>query len=97
MSDLAGGSQPAAVGPDGNPLTIDDLPPADTKRWVPRRKAEVVAAVCGGLLSLDDACARYSLSVEEFMSWRRDVDKHGIPGLLATRVQLYRDPLTTGK
>ncbi len=94
MSNLASGSRPAVVGPDGKPLTIDDLPSADTKRWVPRRKAEVVAAVCGGLLSLDAACARYSLSVEEFMSWRRDVERHGIPGLRATRVRLYRDPLT---
>ena len=33
------------IGPDGSPLTIADLPPADTKRWVIRRKAEVVAAV----------------------------------------------------
>ena len=37
------------MGPDGNPLTLDDLPPAGTTRWVIRRKAEVVAAVRGGL------------------------------------------------
>jgi Protein of unknown function (DUF1153) len=37
--------------PDGSPLTIADLPPPGTKRWVIRRKAEVVAAVGGGLLS----------------------------------------------
>src|SRR5471030_1439044 len=40
------------IGPDGSPLTIADLPPPTTKRWVIRRKAEVVAAVRGGLLSL---------------------------------------------
>ena len=40
------------MGPDGNPLTLDDLPPAGTTRWVIRRKAEVVAAVRGGLLTL---------------------------------------------
>ena len=44
------------IGPDGSPLTIADLPPKDTKRWVIRRKAEVVAAVRGGLLSLEEAC-----------------------------------------
>ena len=32
------------IGPDGSPLTVADLPPKDTKRWVIRRKAEVVAA-----------------------------------------------------
>ncbi len=97
MSKLAGESRPVVIGPDGNRLTIDDLPPADTKRWVPRRKAEVVAAVRGGLLSLDAACARYALSVEEFMSWRRDVERHGIRGLRATRVQQYRDQLMAGE
>ncbi len=33
------------IGPTGKPLTVDSLPPAGTKRWVIRRKAEVVAAV----------------------------------------------------
>ena len=42
------------IGPDGSPLTVADLPPKDTKRWVIRRKAEVVAAVRGGLLSLEE-------------------------------------------
>src|SRR5690606_6303706 len=37
------------IGPDGSPLTIAELPPTTTKRWVIRRKAEVVAAVRGGL------------------------------------------------
>src|SRR5579864_5869717 len=56
------------IGPDGSPLTIADLPAPGTKRWVIRRKAEVVAAVRGGLLSLEEACSRYTLTVEEFLS-----------------------------
>ena len=56
------------VGPLGEPLTLDSLPPRDTTRWVVRRKAEVVAAVNGGLLSVDEACARYNLTLEEFLS-----------------------------
>ena len=56
------------IGPDGSPLTVADLPPTDTKRWVIRRKAEVVAAVRGGLLSLEEACTRYTLTVDEFLS-----------------------------
>lgn len=78
------------IGPDGSPLTIADLPSPNTKRWVIRRKAEVVAAVRGGLLSLEDACERYTLTVEEFLSWQRSIDDHGLAGLRATRVQDYR-------
>src|ERR1700757_2401158 len=78
------------IGPDGSPLTIADLPPPNTKRWVIRRKAEVVAAVRGGLLSLDEACKRYKLTIDEFLSWQRLIDRHGLPGLRATRVQDYR-------
>ncbi|MBL6936823.1 MAG: DUF1153 domain-containing protein [Alphaproteobacteria bacterium] len=67
-----------------------DLPAPETKRWVPRRKAQVVAAVRSGALSLDEACGRYSLTVEEFLSWQRAIDKYGLPGLRATHAQEYR-------
>ena len=80
----------SVVGPDGTPLTIEDLPRANTKRWVIRRKAEVVAAVRGGLLSLEAACERYNLTTEEFLSWEKAIDRHGLQGLRATRVQQYR-------
>ena len=43
------------IGPLGEPLTLDSLPPPSTTRWVVRRKAEVVSAVNGGLLSVDEA------------------------------------------
>ncbi len=81
---------PYVIGPDGTPLTLKDLPPPSTKRWVIRRKAEVVAAVRGGLLTLEEACDRYTLTVEEFLSWQKAIDQHGLPGLRATRVQQYR-------
>ena len=79
------------IGTDGSPLTIADLPPTNTKRWVLRRKADVVAAVRGGLLSLEEACERYTLTVDEFLSWQRSIDRFGLPGLRATRIQDYRD------
>ena len=79
------------IGPDGSPLTIADLPPSNAQRWVIRRKAEVVAAVRGGLLSLEEACNRYTLTVDEFLSWQALIDKHGLAGLRATRVQEYRE------
>ncbi|NND50244.1 MAG: DUF1153 domain-containing protein [Rhizobiales bacterium] len=78
------------IGPDGSPLTVADLPSPSTRRWVIRRKAEVVAAVRGGLLSLEEACERYTLTVEEFLSWQRSIDEHGLAGLRATRIQDYR-------
>ena len=71
--------------------SVDSLPPPDTKRWVIRRKAEVVAAVRAGILSLEEACRRYTLSIEEFLSWQRLVESHGLPGLRVTRLQDYRE------
>ena len=78
------------IGPDGSPLTVADLPPASTRRWVIRRKAEVVAAVRGGLLSLEEACSRYALTVDEFLSWQVSIDQYGLAGLRTTRIQQYR-------
>ena len=48
-----------------------NLPPSYTVRWVPRRKANVVAAVHAGILSMLEACHRYRLSPEEFLDWER--------------------------
>lgn len=83
--------KPASViGPLGEPLTLENLPSPNTRRWVVRRKAEVVAAVKGGLLTTDEACKRYGLSLEEFTSWQRAVDRAGLAGLRVTRTQHYR-------
>ena len=71
-------------------LTAADLPPPNTKRWVIRRKAEVVAGVRSGVISLEEACRRYKLSIEEFLSWQRLIESHGLAGLRATRLQDYR-------
>jgi hypothetical protein len=79
------------IGPLGELMTIETLPPTNTVRWVVRRKAEVVAAVNGGLLTIDEACERYSLTVEEFAAWQRAVARAGLPGLRITRTQKYRD------
>lgn len=78
------------IGPLGEALTVDSLPPPSTTRWVARRKAEVVHAVNGGLLTVDEACERYRLSLEEFVGWQRAVDRSGLPGLRVTLIQKYR-------
>jgi transposase-like protein len=67
-----------------------DLPPPETRRWVARRKAQVVAAVRTGTLSLEEACRRYTLSAEEFAAWEQAIDRHGVLALRVTRLQEFR-------
>jgi len=78
------------VGPDGVPLSVADLPSPQTKRWVISRKAQVVAAVGGGLLTIRDACERYMLTREEFLFWQKSVAQFGPMGLRTTKLQQYR-------
>lgn len=66
------------------------LPPPETRRWVMRRKAQVVTAVHNGTLTFEEACERYRLSEEEFKSWISLFDHFGMHGLRATRMQEYR-------
>src|SRR5262245_39730586 len=73
------------MGPRG-PLTAADLPTPDTKRWTVRRKAEVVAAVRGGLMSLEEACSRYALNQQELLSWQCCIDYYGLKGLQTTQI-----------
>jgi hypothetical protein len=73
--------QRVVIGPLGNPITLADLPRVGTLRWVARRKAEIVAAVEGGLLSTESACAMYTLSLDELLSWQRNLARRGIRGL----------------
>jgi len=69
---------------------MDNLPGPETKRWVPSRKAIVVAAVRVGMLSVQEACGRYRLTEEEFAMWQFQVDRHGLAGLRTSKGQLYR-------
>lgn len=78
------------VGPDGARLTRADLPSPTTRRWVARRKAAVVAAVNGGMISADEAREIWKLSEEELEGWRSAVARHGINALRTTALQRYR-------
>lgn len=71
------------------PVTADTLPPPET-RWVARRKAQVVKAVQTGLLSLDEALARYRLTIEEFASWQRALYRDGLEGLQIGQARVLR-------
>lgn len=73
-----------------NRAVAGELPPPGTRRWVARRKAQVVTAVRGGQLTFEDACRRYNISAEEFLSWERALDRHGPAALRVTRLQDFR-------
>lgn len=60
---------------------LPTLPPAGTRRWVARRKAQVVEAVMSNMLRLDEALRRYELSIEEFSAWKRRFYRSGVDGL----------------
>ena len=74
----------------------DDLPPPNTQRWVVRRKAAVVSAVRSGRITLEEALRRWGLTEEEYRSWERAFEQHGLPGLRSTRLQQYRAPHPRG-
>jgi hypothetical protein len=100
-----GGPRPCEVGSSASPVPRNEtpsseslagkpllasLPPPNTKRWVVRRKAAVIAAVRSGGITIEEACRVYQLSTEELLSWERAFETHGLAGLRATRVQQYR-------
>ena len=68
----------------------DGLPRRDTTRWTARRKVAVVAAVLGGVISREEVCRRYGLSINEVLSWQNTLQMHGVSGLRTTRLQKYR-------
>jgi hypothetical protein len=69
---------------------VPDLP-SPTQRWTVARKTTVISAVRGGWVPIEEVCELYSISVDEFLAWERDVDRYGVPGLRTTRTQIYRD------
>lgn len=64
-------------GPDGSALTLASLPSLNV-RWVARRKAEIVIAVSGGILTMEEACERYAISAQEFTEWERAYEEGGL-------------------
>ena len=77
MKTLSGELQ---VGP---PL-MESLPRPNTKRWIVRRKAAVVAAVRSGTITIEEVCRVYELSEEEVLSWECAFETHGLAGLRVT-------------
>ena len=71
-------------------MTNPAIGPSNALRWVARRKAEVIDAICKGELSFADACQRYNLSADELFSWQTAYKQHGLGGLRVMRIQMYR-------
>jgi len=65
--------------------TVIELPPPDIKRWVARRKADVVLAIRHGLITAEQACRRYNLTLDELASWQTAYQKRGVNGLQTTK------------
>ncbi|KND50372.1 MAG: hypothetical protein AB202_01810 [Parcubacteria bacterium C7867-007] len=78
---------PVARDLHGLPITVDDLPSPDTRRWVPNRKAIVVNAVRGGLISLEEVLIRYNMTEREFRIWEQGLEDAGAEGLKTTKFQ----------
>jgi Protein of unknown function (DUF1153) len=74
-----------------DPLDLVPDLPRPRQRWTVARKAMVIRAVRGGWVPIEEVCELYSISADEFIAWERDVDRYGVPGLRATRFQIYRD------
>jgi hypothetical protein len=81
--------------PDNSFGSMPELPssvkPPSKLRWTIRRKAAVIEAVRGGWVPIEEVCRLYTLSVDEFLAWERDIDRFGVHGLRCTRYQIYRD------
>jgi hypothetical protein len=78
------------IGPDGEVITWATLPVSSTTRWVTKRKAQLIAAIRGGLITVDEACQRYRLTIDELGEWQSALDRHGARGLKVTLLQQYR-------
>lgn len=63
------------IGPDGSPMTVFDLPSAKTQRWSLKLKADVIAAIRGGLISREEIIARYRVSEEKLRTWKEEVEE----------------------
>ena len=89
---MAGAKRPNTIrGPDGRPLGVWDLPSSQDRRWTPLRKAKIVVAVRGGLITADEVRGRYGLTLEELEIWQREFDRNGIKGLRVTVIQRPRN------
>ena len=90
MAQALDGHATSVLGPNGEAITRDSLPPSTSTRWVTSRKAQLIAAIRGGLITIEEASQRYCLTIDELSEWQASFDKHGKRGLRTTFIQQYR-------
>ena len=90
MSEVFYTDTASVVGPNGKTVSLSSLPESNTTRWVTSRKAQLISAINGGLLTVEEASARYRLTLDELAEWRASFERHGSRGLKATLVQQFR-------
>ncbi len=79
----------ADLGAKGCPSDGAGLSPLNA-RWVISRKLQLLSAIQGGRISLEEASERYLITMQELLSWHSLNERHGARGLLTTQVQKYR-------
>lgn len=78
-----------------NEKELVTLPAPNTRRWVSSRKRAVVLAVRTGIITMAEACERYSLTMEEFLSWDALFTRGGCKALRATKLRDFRTSMLT--
>jgi hypothetical protein len=58
----------------------------ERKRWTYVRKAELIAAVNNGDISLDGACQDNALSLDELLIWKAVMEQEGKWGLMLKKI-----------
>jgi uncharacterized protein DUF1153 len=81
----------------GNLRAVESRYQQPCQRLTPSEYKTLSSPVLSGAISLEEACRRYELSVEKLRTWQRAIETHGVPGLGATRFQIYRDIPTAGR
>jgi hypothetical protein len=88
MQDLANPQRLAEQ--ESDQLAPGELPEPGTQRWTATRKAQVVLAIQGGLLTFAEACGRYGLTAEELACWEQSFSWGGKHGLAVARIKQHR-------
>jgi hypothetical protein len=76
----------------GNVITKADLPSPKTRRWVNSRKAILVRAVQGDIITREELLELYNMEDREFAIWEREFAQYGAEGLKQTKMQKRRTP-----
>ncbi len=76
---------------DGTIISLSDLPPKETTRWVASTKAAVVKVFMAGLIEREEVLDRYGLSDEEFEIWLNRYIAGGKKALKIVNIRSARD------